>query len=138
MTRFRRTKDELSRGLTPEEAHAERVRLRGGGHVVISSGIKNPEPPKSPSGVVAFKPTRDTKGEVVIRIRPAKGVDDDYFEHLDGKEIVVEQDDKFYSWLDHFAGGVYDQAEKDKLFQDLLDRGIGEIIKNVQFTRDIT
>jgi len=131
MTRLRRTKDELARGISAREAEAERILLSGGGHIVIPSGVENPKPPKSPSGVT----TR--KGEIIIRIRPAKGVESDYFEHLTGRTIDVEQDDKFYSWLDHYAGKVYDEHGQKKLFQDLLDQGIGELIKNVKFTRDI-
>lgn len=128
MARFRRTKDEVARGLTPAEAEAERTRLRGGGHVVVPSGIENPEPPS--------KSVRN-KGDIVIRIRPAKGVDIDYFEHLRGREIEVTQDEKFYAWLDHYASKVYDEVGQAKLFQDLLDQGIGELIKHTRLTKDI-
>lgn len=125
MTRFRRTKEEIALGYSPERAMEFR-----------RTGIHEPAgPPLEPEvrrkivaaiDKVRGKPT----GEVIIRIRPAKGVDADFFEFIKGKEIVVEQDNKFYSWLDHIARRVYDEAGQEKLFQDLLDKGIGEVIKN--------
>lgn len=160
MTRFRRNKDELARGLTPEQAKAGRFRkveidfpenrdalieeaceaddglpIGGGGYTVKPSGIKNPIPPDSPSGVIALK--KGKRGEIVLRIRPAKGVDADYFEFLPKGEVVVEQDQNFYQWVDNHLDKVYDQAGPEKFFQDLLTQGIREILTNVHFTRDI-
>ena len=145
--RFRRTRDELARGLTPTQAQEERaIRLPGEGHVVQDSGIKNPEPPQSASGTQPLKSggIRMSKvifakqnGEIVLRIRPGKDVDPDYFEHLKGKEIEVTQDELFYKWIDHYLDKIYDGVGNAKLFQDILDKGIGEVINTVHFEKDI-
>jgi len=124
MTRFRRTKDELARGLTPEQAQYERLSAAAdkapshADHMDLSARAVK----------ALSKPKPEVKsGDIIIRIRPDKTVDKDYFEHLCGKEIDVTQDDHFYKWIDHFLGK---DEELPKLFQDILDKGIGEVIDN--------
>jgi hypothetical protein len=147
--RFRRTKDELARGLSPEQAKAEREGFQSSIAVVAAPPMAEEEAEEAYNSAepipakkaaiekIVRKITRKGNGEIVIRIRPAKGVDSDYFEHLGNREIEVTQDDKFYGWLDHYAGKVYDEHGQAKLFQDLLDSGIGELIKNIHLTKDI-
>lgn len=114
--RFRRSKDELARGLTPEQAKAER----------------------EGNGTPIKKPARKTHGgEIVIRIIPAKGVDPDYFEHLRDRVIEVSQDEHWYKWLDHYLAQVYASAGNEKLFLDILNKGIGSLVTHVHFTKDI-
>jgi hypothetical protein len=149
MTRFRRTKDELTRGLSPEQAQAEREAFK----VTLASVAMPPmtadeaqkaydeaEPvPLSKKEVekIVRKVTRKGSGEIILRIKPGKGVDADYFEFLTGKQIEVEQDEHFYKWLDHLAGKVYDQHGQAKLFTDILSEGIGGVLTTRQFTKDI-
>lgn len=125
MTRFRRTKDELARGITPEQALVERQNR--GGHAV------------EPSGVVILKnATKGSKnGEIVLRIRPAKGVDPDYFEFLPNGELTIEQDQNFYQWVDTHLDKIYNDHGPSKFFEDVLTEGIRELITKVHFTKDI-
>ena len=118
MTRFRRSKDECSRGLTPAQAQAERA---GGTPVQLPKVTEK----------------RKQNGEIVLRICPGKDVDADYFEHLRGKTIEVTQDELFYKWIDHYLDKVYANAGHTKLFQDILDKGIGELINTIHLEKDI-
>lgn len=133
MTRFRRSNDEIARGLTPEQALVERQ--NSGGHTVEPSGIENPVVPDSPSGVVTLK--KGKKGEIVLRIRPAKGVDPDYFEFLPNGELTIEQDQNFYQWVDTHLDKIYNDHGPSKFFEDVLTEGIRELITKVHFTKDI-
>jgi hypothetical protein len=149
MTRFRRTKDELARGLSPEQAKAERDGFKG----TLATAAMPPmtadeaqkaydeaEPvPLSKKEVekIVRKVTRKGSGEIVVRIRPAKGVDADYFEFLTGKQLEVEQDEHFYKWFDHLASKVYDEQGQSKLMTDILSEGIGGVLTTRQKPGDV-
>lgn len=132
--RFKRTKEEVALGLTPEEALKRRLAAFG------NNAARNPLQTKADAA--GYKPwdakearkslKLNDNGEIIIRIRPAKGVSPDYFEHLPKTEIVVVEDDKFYGWLDVKLGGQYGN-EAAKFFTDLLDQGIGELIDHPVF-----
>jgi hypothetical protein len=117
MARFRRTKDEIARGLSPEQAMAERAR-------------STVSPTETPS-------KKNKKGDITIHIRASKGVDPDYFEFVTDRVIEVEQDEHFYKWVDHLASKVYDEHGQAKLFTDILSNGIGKVLTTRQFTKDI-
>lgn len=142
MTRFRRTKDELARGLSPDEAKHERDLIDLDKRLAMdedpdSATIASVKRGVEQAKARKFVPDPRKKGDIVIRIRPVKGVPADYFEHLRDGEIVVEQDEHWYKWVDHYLGKVYNEAGDAKFFRDILDRGIGELIKHVHFTKDI-
>lgn len=131
MTRFRRSKDELARGLSPEQAQAEREAWLANNTEAIASVKRGVAQAKE--GKFA---TPNSKGEIVLRIRPTKNVDADYFEFLNGKEVVVEQDTDFYKWIDHYLDKVYG-GNAAKLFQAILDQGIGEVITKIHIESDV-
>lgn len=149
MTRFRRTKDELARGLSPEQAKAERDAFQAtlsklasppmtaeDAQQAYDEAVPVPIKKKEIEKIVS-KVIRKGTGEIVIRIRAAKGVDPDYFEFLDGKEVQVEQDEHFYKWVDHLLSHVYNEHGKSKLMTDVLTEGIGGVLTTRQFQKDI-
>jgi hypothetical protein len=111
--RFRRTKEESALGLSPEEALQGRLR----------------EANDLPAGAVGSVDNlpRPRGGDIVIRIKPAAGVDRDYFERLPRKEIEIALDNSWYGWYDELTAARYDGKLK-LLFQHMLDLGIGEVI----------
>lgn len=131
MTRFRRTKDELARGLSPEQAKVEREAFQA-----TPIAVANP-PMSAEDAKIVRKVTGKVSGEIVLRIKPGKGVDADYFEFLNGKTIEVEQDNYFYSWLDSLLSGVYAEHGKTKLFTDILSEGIGQTLTTRHFPKDV-
>ena len=147
--RFRRTKDELARGLTPEQAKAEREAFQATLIAVANppmtmedaqKAYDEAEPvPLSKKEVekIVRKVTRKGSGEIIVRIRPAKGVDADYFEFLTGKQIEVEQDEHWYKWFDHLASKVYDEHGQAKLMTDILSEGIGGVLTTRQKPGDV-
>jgi hypothetical protein len=125
MTRFRRTRDELARGLTPEQAQAER------GVQPLTKALDDIV--KLPKPVKLIKAKEN--GQFFISIFPAKGVDKDYFEHIKAR-VEVTLDNDFYKWVDHYLDKVYG-GDASKLFQDILDKGIGQVIDTVHLEKDI-
>jgi len=139
--RFRRTKDELARGLTPEQAKIERKQRYPLGspdpdQLNILAEIIDDE-------VVSKKLRKAAKnlempnGEITIRIRPDKNVDSDYFEHLGDQVIEVSQDNDFYKWIDHLLEKIYNEHGDAKLFQDVLNEGFGRVLTTRLFTKDV-
>jgi hypothetical protein len=156
MKRLRRTNSELARGLTAEEAMVERKALQA---MLAAAGNKPMTPEEATKAyneaqaeaipldkdqverivrnVIRQPKVVSTKscGEFIIKIVPIKGVDKDYFGHLSAR-IEVPQDNDFYKWVDHYLEKVYD-GDMTKLFQDILNKGIGEVINTVHFDKDI-
>lgn len=129
--RFKRTKDEMERRLTPEEALQERLDLfRGGpqskqkddGEQVVQG--RNQTRSKGP------RPSTSRKGDIVIRIRPAAGVDPEYFEQLSGHELEIVLNEKWYSWVDNKLTVPYDGDER-RLLKHILELGLGEVIVTI-------
>lgn len=157
MTRFRRTKEEIEAGLTPEQAKAKReaavLAWTPEEKAKLLSIVMPPmtaedaqkaydeaEPvPLSKKEVekIVRKVTQKGSGEIIVRIRPAKGVDADYFEHLRDRVIEVTQDEHWYKWFDHLVSKVYNEHGQEKLFEDILSDGIGQVLSTKQFTKDI-
>ena len=123
--RFKRTKDEKARGLDPEEALLERVKDLPGNITAFDNEGK----------MIVPKARKTHGGEIVIRIKPPKKLDPEYLEHLTNKEIVIEQDDKFYGWLDTKLSAPYN-GDVHKLFQHILDQGLGQVISMYHFEED--
>lgn len=149
MARFRRTKDELARGLSPEQAKAEREAFQATLVAVANPPMTAEDAQKAYDEVVPVpfkkkeiekivrKVTGKGSGEIVLRIKPGKGVDADYFEFLNGKTIDVEQDNHFYSWLDTLLSGAYVEHGRTKLFTDILSEGIGQVLTTRHFPKDV-
>lgn len=124
MTRFRRTKDEVARGLTPEQAQAER------GTQPLAKALDQIGKIKMPKVALAKE-----NGQFFISVFPAKSVDKDYFEHIQAR-VEVTLDNDFYKWVDHYLDKVYG-GNASKLFQDILDKGIGQVIDTIHLEKDI-
>jgi hypothetical protein len=132
--RFKRTAEEMKLGLTPEEALQRRLAAFDVKAVIAKMATQPPNPAlvranKRANEAVSRMYTSDQHGDIVIRIRPAKGVSPDYFEHLPAAEIVVIEDDKFYGWLDVFLSGRY-HGTPSQFFTEALDQGLGELISH--------
>lgn len=103
--RFKRTKEEMSLGLTPEQALKRRLSVI----------------PASESTV------KEKSGNFTISIIPEVGVDADYFEHVTQKNLAIRLDNKWYAWYDELLAKRYD-GDATKLIEDILNKGIGEVI----------
>jgi hypothetical protein len=114
--RFKRTKDEMARGLSPQEALDERLRNQ--------------------SRETNTRASTSRKGDIVIRIRPAAGVDSDYFEKIPQQESEIVLDEQWYAWLDTKLDVPYDGDTK-RLMTDIMTFGMGEVISKMQFASDL-
>lgn len=113
--RFKRTKDEMDRGLTVEQALAERL-----------DGLKD-DKKKSPI---------THNGCLTIVVKPEKGVPQDYFEQFKNKTLEIVLDKKFYGWLDTKLDCPYN-GDMQLLFKDILDLGMGEVVVQRSFEEDL-
>jgi len=132
--RFRRTKEEISLGLSPEEALQSR--LRGGPQNFQNDGTSPKANIRETKTTKGPRPSTSRKSDIIIRIRPAAGTDADYFEDLPDTEIEIVEDEKFYSWLDVRLKAPYD-GDVQRLLRDILDLGIGEVITKKHFPEDL-
>lgn len=120
MARFRRTKAEIAAGLSPAQAMAKRI-------------YDNPY--KADLVTLSDLAHKEHRGDIVVRIRPAKGVDADYFEHLESAEIVIEADSDFYKWIDHYFSKI--SNDKQRVMVELFNRGLDELITHIHFEKDM-
>jgi len=117
--RFKRSKEETDRGLTPEKALQERLE--------IALGEK--EKPKP-----ARKPVNHNRGDIVLR--PTDNSFEEYFEELPNKAVKIELDDKWYGWFITLLANPY-EGDANKLMRDIMDLGIGEVLTTKHFPEDI-
>jgi hypothetical protein len=124
--RFKRTKEEMSFGLSPEEA-LER-RLSGdvplSGHSIAMPAVKKP------------RASSTRKGDITIRIRPEAGVDSGYFERLPNGPVEIVLDEKWFLWLDNKLEVPY-TGDSTTLIEHILNLGIGEVITHINSEKDI-
>lgn len=136
--RFKRTAEEMAMDLTPEQALKRRLAAfdpnwldkNPVAKASVERGLEQAKARQFTDGPVGFRPVQP--GDIVIRIRAAKGVDKDYLSRLPTTEIVVEQDNFFYGRVDDKLAGLY-EGETDKFFQDLIESGMGELIDHPAF-----
>jgi hypothetical protein len=132
-TGFRLTKDEKGRNMSREEALAERVSIfqakQGNRPGLRTVEIIEREGKSS-------RAARSRKGDILIRIRPQADVDPAYFAQLDGKQLEVVLDEKWYSWLDTKLEAPYN-GDVQRLVSHILDLGLGEVITRIQTEKDI-
>lgn len=114
--RFRRTKEEISLGLSPEEALARRV-----GNATPSTNTTK----------TVTKPTKNPTGEITIKIVPSADVDPDYLEEATVLgSVKVEQDNKFYGWIYEAINSKYKTPDnKEQFVVDLLEGGMDYVIR---------
>jgi hypothetical protein len=103
--RFRRTKEEVELGLSPEEALAKRL------------GTTAEAAPPTPA-----KNQRRPLHLCHIVIKPEKGTDPDFLEHLP-KNIEVEVDNKWLGWYDTLHDYPFDSDPK-ALLEFILEHGL--------------
>lgn len=163
--RFRRTKEEIALGLSPEQALTQRLAADG---VVTNEpsrpilGLKMPkvvkdtgqaryavspktnpcleiELPGSLLGPATHRKARHVarKGDIVIRIQPEKGVDADYFEQVPTEPIVIDLNNSWYSWFDTKAVVPYN-GDVAMMLKHILEKGIGEVLIHFNTQEDIT
>jgi len=133
--RFKRTKEEMALGLSPDEALQRRLDPFRGQE--LPSGAVG-----STDTAVGQKPkvraSTSRKGDIVLRIRPAVGVDSAYFERIpqDGRDREIILDEKWYSWLDNKLDCPYN-GDVALLLDHILNLGMGEVITRIQFPDDL-
>lgn len=137
--RFKRTKEEMDLGLSPEEAlqrRLESLREQKLGNKDESPHMgrgRKQNPSKS-----SRRASTSRKGDIVVHIRPVAGVDPVFFEHLPEKnndrEIIL--DEKWYSWLDNKLDCPY-YGDITKLLEHVLEMGMGEVITRYQLPEDL-
>lgn len=141
--RFKRTAEEMAMDLSPEQALKRRLAAfdpnwldkNPVAKASVMQGIEQAKARQFTDGPVGFRPDRAVlvqPGDIVIRIRAAKGVDKDYLSRLPTTEIVIEQDNFFYGRMDDKLAGLY-EGETGKFFQDLIESGMGELIDHPAF-----
>lgn len=120
--RIRRTKEELAAGLSIEEAKKLRE----------EKGLKTPV---KTSGSLRLAKAGD--GEIVIRIRPEKGMEFNPEWRLPDGEFVIEQDRKFYAWLDELLSVAYTNASPETLIRHLIHKGHEELVVGMSLPEDV-
>lgn len=126
--RFKRTKEEMALGLSPQEALQERLKALQVGAVVETVQKKYRETARQHSNTSA--------GEITIKIRPAAGVPAEYFERIGNKIVTMELCDKAYGWLDTKLQSPYDN-DIGRLMEDVIDKGLDEVITHMNFPEDL-
>jgi hypothetical protein len=124
--RFKRTKEEMDLGLSPEEALDRR--LAAFGNPLQEAPIETVDPRP--------RPRRRSGGEIIVKIRPDRNVDADYFEDLPSGTLEVTLDNHWYSWLATRAQQPYEN-DHQKLLTHILALGIGEVLTKIQFEKDL-
>lgn len=134
--RFRRTKDEKGRGLSPEEALQERLALfRGGPKNNQRDDREREVQGRRQNTSKGPRPSTSRKGDIVIRIRPQAGVDPEYFEKLSGRELEVVMKESWYSWVDNKLEVPYN-GDDQRLLKHILELGLGEVITTLNQEED--
>ena len=129
--RFRRTKDEKGRGLSPEEALQERLALfRGEPKSEKRDESDQSSQPRRQAKSKGSRPSTSRKGDIVIRIRPQAGVDPEYFEKLSGRELEVVMKESWYGWVDTKLEVPYN-GDDQRLMKHVLELGLGEVIVTI-------
>ena len=126
--RIKRTADEIARGLDAEGAAKERIEA--------FEAEQQSDSPKEKTLPAPKKQKLGDKGRFVIRCQPDPTVDPDFVEALSGKEFKVVLDQKFYSWFENKLIVPY-EGDAQMLIEHILDMGIGEIIVQIQFPKDL-
>lgn len=142
--RLKRTDEEMNLGLEPEDALKRRLAAILAPAQVMTTNVAfdtdfalrtlEAANRRAQAEVKKTYESSPQSGEIIIRIRPAPGVDRDYFEHLPKGEVTVHLDNQAYGWLDVKLGGQY-QNETPEFFRDLLNEGLGELIDHPKFTQ---
>lgn len=122
--RFKRTKEEMAMGLTPEKALE--LRLREANDLPVGAVGSRPTPRASTSWA----------GDITIRIRPEAGVSSDYFERLPNGPVEIILDEKWYSWFDNKTEAPYN-GDSTTLIEHILNLGIGEVIAQIHSKEDM-
>lgn len=138
--RFKRTKEEMDLGLSPEEALKRRLADTLGEAVpeAVHRGIAQAKAGKLTDGPTMTQPRASTSraGDMTIKIRPAAKTDADYFEHVPGKPFEIVLDQSWYAWYDTLVGGPF-EGDSNKLMKFILDQGIGAVLTKIHFPSDI-
>lgn len=124
--RFKRTKEEMSFGLSPDEALQRRL---SGNLPPSSLNVPMPDVKKP-------RATTSRKGDITIRIRPEVGVDSDYFERLPNGPVEIVLDEKWFLWLDNKLECPYN-GDNTQLLAHILNLGIGEVITQINSEKDV-
>lgn len=129
--RFKRTKEEMALGLSPEEALERRLATEGG-----KPSHKNETGQASVGGGLKRGDLSIVLGDTKLNLRPAAKTDTDYFEHIPGKKLEIVLDQNWYAWYDTLMSGPF-EGDAHKLMKFILEQGIGEVLTKFHFAVDV-
>jgi len=132
--RFKRTKEEMELGLSPQEALDIRLAksLSGDRSALIEAAVNTDD-----GRVAAGKVRRSGRGKITIEIVPKPGTDSDYFEYVPKGTVTVQMNEKWYSWLDNLAQIPYD-GDVSRLLRHVIDAGLNTLITESAFEENLT
>jgi len=135
--RFKRTADEMTRGLSPEKALQERINAARGGPNHTQKDDSSPDrASRKQNTQKGPRPSTSRKGNMSLKLRPQAGVDSNYFERVPKSEIQVILDEKWYGWFDGLLDHPY-YGNHEKLLEHILNLGIGEVLTTMHTEADV-
>lgn len=134
--RFKRTKEEMLLGLTPEQGLERRLTMARGEQVpeALKRGIAQAKAGQLNDGPTSLRASTSRSGDIVIR--PAAGTDSDYFQRVPQEPVEIVLDQQWYAWFDSLAESPF-QGDVGKLLRFILDQGIGEVLTKFQYITDV-
>ena len=126
--RFKRTKEEMLLGLTPEQALGRRL------HPETFNAVQRGAEQARAKQFVA-SPLKG--GHLTISISPEVGVSTDFLDTIPSGNIKLVMPENFYSWV-HTRLAMPYEGDIQKLIKDMIVLGLGEVITKSHFPEDIT
>jgi len=136
--RFKRTKEEMNAGLSPEDALTLRIKMALGEEVpeALKRGIEQAKAGQLNDGPKSLRASTSRQGDIALQLRPAAKTPSDYFEFVPGESVELVLEESWYAWFDTLAGGPF-EGNTTKLLQYILNMGIGTVITKIHFPADI-
>lgn len=122
--RFKRSAEEMSLGLSPDEAAQRRL----DNNESPSNSEATPKPRKQSRAIPA------KSGDITIR--PEKGVEPEFLENVPNGVISISLDEKWYGWFDVLIQGPF-EGDANKLMERVMDLGIGEAATRYHTPEDL-
>lgn len=131
--RFKRTKEEMALGLSPQEALDRRLAesLSGDRSALVEAAVRADD-----GNVTAGGGRRSGKSKITIEILAKPGTDTDYFEHVPGNTVTVTMNEKWYAWFDNLSQVPYD-GDVARLIRHIVDAGLNTLIAESAFRENL-
>lgn len=131
--RFKRTKEEMALGLSPQEALDRRLAesMSGDRSALIEAAAKVDD-----GNVTAGGGRRSGKSKITIEIIAKPGTDSTYFERLPSSTIRVQMNEKWYAWFDNLSEILYD-GDTGRLLRHIVDAGLCTLVEESAFKEQL-